>query len=223
MSAEMPLVLTPERRVVDQLYDHLRARIVAGSLSPGGRIVERALTSLGVSRTPIREALKRLEQDGLVVCLPHRGYRVRSASAEDGRRVYEVRRALEGLAGELAAERATPEDLNSMREALAAARSLLGTEDAHPMRTYTDSFHSRIAKASRNEFLVRELRWIWGYVHVLRGHAWKSPDRAETVQQQHEELLSALESQDPVESRRLNEEHVDDAWRAVAERFSRPV
>ncbi len=121
--AEVPLVLTPERRVVDQVYEYLRARIVDGSLSPGARIVERALTSLGVSRTPIREALKRLEQDGLVVCLPHRGYRVRSASAEDGRRVYEVRRALEGLAGELAAERATPEDLNSMREALAAARS----------------------------------------------------------------------------------------------------
>ena len=216
-------MFTPDRRVVDQLYEHLRGRIVHGALRPGSRIVERSLTGLGVSRTPIRESLKRLEQDGLVVCLPHRGYRVRMASAEEGRQAYELRRTLDGLAAELAAEHATPGELKSMAEALAAARSLLGTEDAHSMRTYSDSFHSRIAKASRNEFLVRELRWIWGYVHVLRGHAWKSPGRAEKVQRQHEELLSALESRDPVESRRLNEEHVDNAWRAVAERNSWPI
>jgi len=221
--SEPELVITPYRRVVDQLYDHLRGKIVDGSLSPGSRLVERALTGLGVSRTPIREALKRLEQDGLVVCLPHRGYRVRTASVDEARRVYELRRALEGLAGELAAERATPDDLTSMAESLATARSLVGAEGSRQLGVHNDTFHSLIVRASRNEFLVRELRWIWGYVHVLRGQAAERARRAEAILQQHERLLHALECRDSIEARRLSEEHVRVSWKAAAERFSWPI
>ena len=129
---ERTLAIRANRRLVDQVYDRLRSAIITGYFDPGSRLVERDLTTnLDVSRTPIREALKRLETDGLIVCYPHRGYFVRQPTFEEARQAYELRRALEGLAGELAAARATDHELAAMREVVARAALLLKAGYAH--------------------------------------------------------------------------------------------
>ena len=114
-TSDDPLAIGGSRRVFDEVYRRLRSAIITGHFAAGERFVERTLTErLQVSRTPIREAIKRLEQEGLVVCYPHRGCFVRSPSFDEAREAYEMRRVAEGVAGEFAATRATDAELQAI-------------------------------------------------------------------------------------------------------------
>ena len=102
----------------DVVFNTLREAILRGDLEPGERLMEIALANrLGVSRTPIREAIRKLELEGLVVMIPRRGAQVASITKKDLQDVLEVRSSLEVLATELACERITPEQLDSLKSA----------------------------------------------------------------------------------------------------------
>jgi DNA-binding GntR family transcriptional regulator len=217
---ERTLAIRANRRLVDQVYDRLRSAIVTGYFDPGSRLVERDLTtSLDVSRTPIREALKRLETDGLIVCYPHRGYFVRQPTFEEARQAYELRRALEGLAGELAAARATDQELAAMREVVERAALVLKAGDRSTLLLHNRELHLLIARASHNTFLETQITAIWSYVDLLRGNWWAKTERPETGHREHEELIEVLAKHDSQLARAAFEEHVDRAWRNIARRF----
>ena len=218
------LKIGSNRRVVDEVYGRLRSAIIMGHFSPGDRFVERSLTArLTVSRTPIREALKRLEQEGLIVCYPHRGCFVRSPSFEEASQAYEMRRVAEGMSGELAAQRATEDDLEAIRAILKQSRTALKVNDREAMLLHNNEFHQLQARAARNVFLESQLRTLSAYVDLLRGRRWMASDRAPSTQVEHEAILRALEKRDSKLARQLNENHVDRAWRIIEKTFNQSI
>jgi DNA-binding GntR family transcriptional regulator len=215
-----PLRIGSSRRVFDEVYDRLRSAIVAGHFVPGERFVERTLEArLGVSRTPIREAIKRLEQEGLVVCPPHRGCFVRSPTFDEARQVYELRRVVEGVSGELAAQRASAADLAKIRNIVRQSRTALDRGDREAMLLRNDEFHRAQVRATGNIFLEQQLQLLLGYVDLLRGRSWIASNRAPDTQNEHEAIVEALLARDSVRARQLNESHVDQAWRVVEAAF----
>lgn len=208
-----PLAISLNRRMGDEVYTRLRNAIVTGYFAPGARVIERDLTDqLKVSRTPIREALKQLEQERLIVCYPHKGCFVRSPTFKEASQAYELRRMAEGFSAELAAERSTPEDLAAMSEAIRKSSEALQSGDRPSLLLYNNEFHQAQAKAARNLFLYEELHRLWAYVDILRGHYWTSTDRASTSQVEYEAILDALHRRDGATARRLSEVHVQNAW-----------
>lgn len=115
----IPIRLDNYKPLRELVFESLREAIIIGKLSPGERMMEIQLAEeMGVSRTPIREAIRKLELEGLVVMIPRKGAYVAGVSLKDIADVFEIRRALEGLAAELAAERASDEEFEEMERCL---------------------------------------------------------------------------------------------------------
>ena len=163
------------RALVDKLAATIQARVLSGELASGTRLRQEALAEeFGVSRTPVREALRKLQASGLVELRPNRGALVRGLSAREIRDAYEVRAELEGLAAELAAVRIRQEQLDRLREAQALFGDALehtvqARADSHEARDEeiarwgraNDLFHQVIQEAAGNDVLVRTL----GHLH----------------------------------------------------------
>src|SRR5262245_40469846 len=137
----------------DQVYNHLLDKIVARELSPGHALHEVELAQrLGVSRTPIREALARLVEDGLVEIQPNRRSLVRRLGPDDMRHIYQVREALEGMAAELACGRFEPEELDAL-EQMADRAQFNQQRDRAADRQFDRDLHRLIAERSGNPIL----------------------------------------------------------------------
>jgi len=191
-----------------RVYQRLRGDILTLALKPGELVVENELARrFGVSKTPVREALALLEQDGLVSVLPRRGYLVTAVTAADVYEMFEVRAALEGTAAELAATRMTAEDLerleglNNPREALLREGGLrLGRHAMQQLLDYNRQFHLTIAAAARNGRLLKLIRRVLddGMRLIAIGY----------VANEHDEILAALRAGDPVRARAAMVNHV---------------
>jgi DNA-binding GntR family transcriptional regulator len=188
------------------LYEEIREAILSGRYAPGQVLSENALaTEFGKSRTPVREALHRLEIETLVERVP-RGVRVRTTSPEEILDIYDVRITLEGAAAKAAAQRATEFDLTRLRS---AHRAMVDVEDSSAaMAGANRRFHEAIWTASHNPTLVDLL-------HRLNVHLVRYPtttlthgDRWDAVLREHEELLDAIEGRDGESARRIAEHHM---------------
>lgn len=214
------LVIGPRQRVSDEAYRRLYDAIVTGYFEPGMRLLERDLTSrLQVSRTPIREALQRLEKDRLIVFTPHCGYYVRNPTLEEARQAYEMRGIIEAACGEFAARRASPEQIAAMRQAVERGDELVRENDFANLLLANNAFHYLQARATHNAFLEEQWRVVWAYVDLLRGRIWMHTHRPSTGQEEHHAIIDAIERHDIALARRLNQEHVQQAWKTVADRF----
>lgn len=224
--------------LVDALAATIQARVLNGEIPTGTRLRQESLAAeFGVSRTPVREALRKLQASGLVEVQPRRGALVRRPSARDVREAYEVRAELEGLAAALAASRFRDAELHRLRAAQELFRQsvasllawrkrrspdeLLQTEAHGEWISANDSFHLAIQEAAGNRRLVttladlhrgfpRDLTWI-----VLSENA----RLLDANIAQHEAILAAIERHDPVDSRALMVEHVLTAGQLVTRRF----
>jgi DNA-binding GntR family transcriptional regulator len=225
------------RALVDKLAATLQARMLSGELVSGTRLRQEALAEeFGVSRTPVREALRKLQAGGLVELRPHRGALVRAPSAREIRDAYEVRAELEGLAAELAARRIRQQQLDGLHEAqeefrraldrITAARSRNGT-DALPARVIdqwrhaNDRFHQLIQEAAANDVLVATLTHLHrsfprDLTRTVLGESAKL--LAENVHE-HETILDALERRDAAAARKRMLRHVRHAGALVTLRF----
>lgn len=192
---------------MDSTYDRLRDGIVSGEFPPGMHMVETSLAkTLGVSRTPIREALSRLEQDGLVE-RGSRGLQVRQRSPAEILEIFEVRIVLEGTAARLAAERHTEVDririqghLNKLEAQEASTPSVLAAINRE--------FHRSIWQASHNRTLVDMLERL--SVHLFRYPftTYEAEGRAESSLLEHKELAEAIMSRDGDKAARLASHHM---------------
>lgn len=206
------------RTLRGQVLQMLRDALVAGEPGPGERINEAQLAaSFAVSRGTIREALRNLEQEGLVVTIPHRGTFVRELTPEEVAHVFEVRFALEYCAATGTAQRLTP----GLRAAL---RERLGTlERAHTAGTFREQldadlgFHELICEASGNEILLKQWRSLAGL--IAAGMHGAGPEVIGPLQSPaaHRGLLEAVESGDEDEIRRVWKAHFDDGMQQVVE------
>ncbi len=209
---------------VDELAATLQARVLSGEIPTGARLRQEALAEeFGVSRTPVREALRKLQATGLVEVRPNRGALVRAPNAREIREAYEVRAELEGLAAELAATRIREDELRRLRAAVADFRRLAGARrrDVDAWGRANDVFHQTIQDAAGNMRLVETLAHLHrSFPRDLTGFVLGGSDGLlrENVAQ-HERVLAAIESHDPAEARRQMTEHVRSAGELVVHRF----
>ncbi len=205
------------RRAVDadsksaEAYRAIKDMIVSLELPPAALLDERGLAErLGVGLTPVRQALRRLEWESLVVILPRRGTLVADLNDSDLGRIYELRSVLEPQAAELAAERGTPEQRAALAAVIAAMHAELArpTPDRRVLIALDRDLHRQIWAMAGNEMLEQTLEWLFS--HVLR--RWNvSIDRNESlgsVMQMHDEIADAIVAGDAQQARAVMARHV---------------
>ena len=199
----------------ERAYDNLIRLILGGSFSPGQPLSERSLSEkLGIGRTPVREALRDLERNGLVEVLPARGTFVKTPSLTDLREIYEIRYALEGMAAFAAAKRGiTPELLEYKKKFEKLARNPETTSAAEIDELGTQ-FHLKIIEATGNQTLLKLFKQF-RLPFLLEG-GLVSASRVTVVQQlvdEHMRILNAIVAGDASKAQQLMCEHLTTGWR----------
>lgn len=193
-------------------YQRLIAEIRSGMLTPGDRLLETELAlRFGISRTPVREAIRRLEADGLVVHLPRFGAAVRKLDYSEITELYEMRTVLEGTAARLAARAASEVELLEM-ESLNAEMTRSRTD---PPRLYdlNRQFHRVVLDAARNRYLSHSMRMLQKTLLILGPSTMEEADRAERAIAEHAELLTALRDRNEAEAEAAMRRHILGAHR----------
>ncbi len=194
----------------DVVFNTLRQAILKGELAPGERLMEIQLAQkLGVSRTPIREAIRKLELEGLVLMIPRRGAEVAKISEKSLKDVLEVRRSLEELAIELACQRMTEAELAQLERAQATFRDAIGEGDAMKIAELDEAYHDVIYNCTRNARLVQILNNLREQMYRFRLEYIKEEDKRQILLLEHEKILSALRGRRVAEARAAVREHID--------------
>lgn len=208
MSVEFSRVSTKNGYV----YEELRRRILSGELEPGQSIPQGQLAvELGVSTTPMREALRRLGAEGLVAINAHRDAHVAALDAEEARSLFEVRERLDPLAAGLAASRRTVSDVIRIESALGKLKPLTDTTDLQAMDAHRE-FHRAVYNASHSDILIAVLEGLWDKADRYRqvGLRFKadSPSDSKRVMQEHAEIAEAVISKNQEAAELHMREHV---------------
>jgi DNA-binding GntR family transcriptional regulator len=210
----------------DLAYTRLRGLILSGDLAPGAVLPQAALAStIGISTTPLREALRRLKQEGLVDLDAHRDARVRPLDAAEARDLLELRGSLDPLAAALAAQRRSDADLADLRAALDGLEALT----AHPSAAQLEShhrFHAAIHRASHNALLVEILDGLWVKTDRYRRHgleAGRSDEERDARATEHRQLFEAVRDGDADTAAEVMRRHVETSLGArSADRLAEP-
>jgi DNA-binding GntR family transcriptional regulator len=203
----------PPGSKAEYVHEVLRTEIMSGQLSAGAAVPQDEIARrLGVSITPVREALRRLESEGLISYRPHRGATVAELSHDAARELYLLRSAIEGLCARLAADRLTNADL----AALHALHERMVDEHAagqvDNLAQHSRQFHDLIARAGGPAFLADHLSSIWKSHPVpAESSLWHHPDDATRFLAAHRELLAALKNRDAQRAERVMIEHLERA------------
>lgn len=175
-------------------YEALKDAIIAGAILPGERIVESNFAKqLNISRTPIREALRKLEQDGLVEYTPRKGVIVKSLEEEDINEIYTIREVLEALALQKALARITPEDIADLRHTLSQIDECVLSGDIVTASKHSREVHLKIYRMSGMERLVGLLNTLDEYMDRFSFMSLSDDERRKTAAREHRQLVDALE------------------------------
>ena len=210
---------TIERRpLFQQIADRIRDMILEGDYEPGERLQEKELSErFGVSRTPLREALKVLSSEGWVTHAPNRGATITHLSDQEIAETYPVMGALEGLAGELACQNATDAEINEI------AKLHADMVDAHQARALADYYeinqriHAAIFAAARNDLLVKTYAQLTGRARRARFRGTMSDARWAQAVREHELILVALQSRKAKALGEALRRHTDTKFETVRE------
>lgn len=201
----------------DVVYNTLRRAILRGELVPGQRLMEIQLAEkMGVSRTPVREAIRKLELDGLVEVIPRKGAEVAHMSGKNLRDVLEVRRALEELAGELACQRMTAGEFKELEQANHRFASVLGSSDITVIAQADEDFHAVIYRATENERLIQMVNHLLEQMYRYRIEHIKDKSQRKILVQEHQEIMQALADRDPEAARQAIRSHINKQEASVA-------
>lgn len=202
----------------DVVFNTLRDAIINGDIEPGERLIEISLAdTLGVSRTPVREAIRELETEGLVVMTPRKGAEVAKISNKDLTDVLEVRRVLEVLAVELACEKITPEQLARLEENLNDFDACVGKGSASDLSSLDENFHEIIYNATDNKRLVQILSNLRKQMYRYRFVYIKTLSHRKTLHSEHLEIFNALKEKDKAKSVAAILKHIDNQKKAIME------
>ncbi len=199
----------PLRQVV---FDALREAILSGHFKPGDRLMEvQVADELGVSRTPVREAIRFLEQEGYVIMVPRKGAYVAGVTLKDIADVFEIRASLESLACSLAAERITEEELDELERQLFIMTESTREKNSLKWVETDTALHATIYKASRNERLMQILNHLQEPIQRLRTASLSSPGRLQVAVAEHKRLVEAIYDRDSDLAAALAKEHIENA------------
>lgn len=202
--------LYPEANAPENVVDQIRKLITSGELKPGQRLNQRKLASrLGVTTTPLREALGKLEREGTLVRINGVGVFVRRYSAEEVRDLYLIREVLEGLAARLCAERATDRDLDELRQIADEVFAARSAKDLRALKEKEIEFHEKVAACSGSLLLEEDLRralFIRRTVVSVSGPELQPEDMSPLSD--HRLLVEYIQSRDGGKAEKLMREHV---------------
>lgn len=193
--------------LAEQVYGAVRARIVSGELGPGTFVREKDLEAMGVSRTPIRDALGRLASEGFLERLPHRGFRVPEEPLRQLLDLYPIVASLEVLAGRLALPRFTPDDVAELKRANAELALASAGGDAGARSAWNTRFHEVLSRRSGNARLAGLLDDLRQQLAALERWAYEQGDLADRSVAEHAALIEAIERGDRERVLRLLEQN----------------
>ncbi len=200
----------------DVVFKTLRQAILTGELAPGERLMEIHLAEkLGVSRTPIREAIRKLELEGLVTMVPRRGAQVSKISKKSMSDVLEVRLALDDLAAELACERITEDEIARLLEACNAFECAVATKDIRKIATADVAFHDIIFESTRNPRLSQLVNNLAEQMYRYRFEYIKDTQIHDNLVKEHREIYEAIKAKDKARARNLIHVHIENQEHAI--------
>lgn len=208
----------PLREVV---FNTLRDAILRGELEPGERLMEIQLAEkLGVSRTPVREAIRKLELEGLAMMLPRRGAIVAAITISDLKDVLEVRRVLEGLTIELACKRMTEDELNKLKESGEEFAKAIKEEDLTEIAKRDVAFHDIIYNSSRNQRLIQILNNLREQMYRYRLEYIKDANKRGTLVEEHKSIIESIEAKDATMAKKAIKKHIANQEKTIIENLT---
>ena len=200
----------------DVVFNTLREAILKGELKPGERLMEIQLAQkLGVSRTPIREAIRKLELEGLVVMIPRKGAEVAKITEKSMQDVLEVRRALEELAIQLACGRITKEEIAVLENNANEFKKTTKTKDLVEMAEADEAFHAVIYNATKNDKLIYILNNLREQMYRYRLEYIKDEKILPTIMKEHEEIVRTIRARSEKEAVQAICIHIDNQEKAM--------
>ena len=216
MTSEFTVNMDEYLPLRDVVFNTLRKAILKGELKPGERLMELVLADrLGVSRTPIREAMRKLELEGLVVMIPRKGAQVASITEKDMNDVLEVRIALESVAIEKACERMQEEDLQHLTEASKAFERTIREGDIVQLAEADEAFHEAIYRASKNEKLNQVLSNLREQFYRYRMEYLKEEKTRDQLLTEHQQLMKAIMDRDVKKAQEISYMHLENQRQSI--------
>lgn len=200
----------------DVVFNTLRQAILTGELKPGERLMEIHLANkLGVSRTPIREAIRKLELEGLVTMIPRRGAEVAQITEKSMQDVLEVRRALDALCAELACDRISPEELESLKKACDNFELAVKTKDVKKIAQADVALHDIIVQATGNSRLIQLVNNLSEQMYRYRFEYIKDFSQHERLVEEHRIIYQGIVNKDKETSSQAAKLHIDNQEIAI--------
>ena len=222
MARLQPIDLDTYQPLREAVCETLRDAIRTGILEPGERLMEVQLAEeLGISRTPVREAIRKLEQEGYVIMMPRRGTYVSDISTNDVKEIFEIRSALESLATGLAARRIEPEELETLQNLLIEIEGYIIENDMEKIVETDIKFHGLLYKVSRNERLVSIISNLKEQLARFRTLSMSYPGRLQETLEEHSEMVEAIANGDVSAARDAAEHHMERAEKTLLKAMRR--
>lgn len=204
--------------IADQVFEKIENDILTNVYTPGEVVTELGLSeALSVSRTPVREALHRLEQERLVEFIP-KGVKIIGINLEDIKIIYEMRLRIEGLAAKLASERATDAQIKEMKDVLELQEFYCHKPDSDNVKKMDNQFHELVYKASGSAHLYHILYELHKKTGKYRRVSVSNKGRAELSVKEHLAILDAIKNRDSEKAEKLTIEHVKNARDSILSR-----
>ena len=207
-----PITIDSYQPLRETVCEALRDAIRRGILEPGERLMEVQLAEeLGISRTPVREAIRKLEQEGYVIMMPRRGTYVSDVSVKDVKEIFEIRSALESLSTELATVRIEPDELEKLQSLLVEIEGHIKNKDIDKIVATDIEFHGLLYQVSRNERLVAIISNLKEQLARFRTLSMSYPGRLQETLQEHRAMVEAIAAGDANAAREAAERHMEQA------------
>lgn len=202
--------MTESRPIREIAYDVLKKAIITGEIPAGERIVETEYADrLHISRTPLREALRKLERDGLVEYVMRRGVVVHAFTTEDVDQIYTIRNSLEMLTLPYIIENATAEDIAALREKLAAMDALIARDDIEGLSPLARDFHTCLTAISGKNRILRVIEGQDEYIRRFSAMAIRQENRRSSAHEEHHKLVDLVEKKDLPALEELMRHHIE--------------
>ena len=192
-----------------RVYNHIRDGILSGRYKDGDELKEMTIgEELGVSRTPVREALRQLDLEGLITIIPNKGAFVEEVSLDDIRDIYDIRARLEGLCARWATEHITREQLDNLEETLCLTEYHTEKKNYDKLYELDSLFHEQLYEAGGSRILNHVLSDFHDYVKMVRKATISTSSRSVTSTEEHRAIFEAIRDQDADRAEALAKEHV---------------
>jgi DNA-binding GntR family transcriptional regulator len=193
----------------EQVYKSLKASMLNGVLPPNKRLIEERLAEeMGTSRTPVREAIQKLEKEGLIHKLPKGGFAVSTITDEDIEEVFGIRSVLEGYAGYLATSRATDDDIRSLEETVQQEEECLRRKDTEEIIRLNTEFHDRLYKAAKSSKLYSIINDLRDYIYRYRIIIFRYEGMAEISIKDHKDMIGLMKAKNARQVEKLVRKHI---------------